>query len=303
MTTTSAAVPGTIVIAYDGSHHADQALTWAAQQADREDRTLTIMHVTRPATIEFGSLALAHRLPADLREAIRESGRALVSGARARALELHPGLDVATVLGEGDPRQTLINLSGESTCLVLGSRGRGRTASLLLGSVSVAVARHASCPVVVVRPFHPGKVRRGVLVGTDTGAHTQSTLEFAYRQASLRDLPLTVMYCVQYVDDLDQPVGFIDDDRPGLDEHRCALSESVAGMTEKFPDVNVRLRLAHGVPEACLISASASQDLVVVGRHHVGAADLVGLGGFATTVVENASCPVAVVCESALTQV
>jgi nucleotide-binding universal stress UspA family protein len=297
MTATSKPVPGTIVIAYDGSQHAEQAMNWAAEQADREQRTLTIVHVVRPATLEFGSLAVAHALPDDMREAIRKSGRALMSGARARALESHPALEVATVLGEGDPRQILIGLSEEATCLVLGSRGRGRVASLLLGSVSVAVSRHASCPVVVVRPFHPGKVRNGILVGTDAGAHTRSTLEFAYRQASLLALPLTVMYCVPDLNDPDLPVGAVDDDLPGLEEHRCALAESVAGMAEKFPDVRARLRLAKGTAELCLIGASPSLDLVVVGRHHIGAADLLGLGSFATSVVEGASCPVAVVCE------
>lgn len=297
MTITSTRASGTIVVGYDGSHHADQALSWAAEQADREQRTLTIAHVVRPATLEFGSMAVAHALPKEMREAIRESGRALMFGARTRALELFPALDVTTVLGEGDPRQILTGLSEEAACLVLGSRGRGRMASLLLGSVSVAVSRHSSCPVVVVRPFHPGKVRRGVLVGTDTGARTRSTLEFAYREASLRGLPLTVMYCVPGVHGPDVPLGVVDDDLPGLDEHRVALAESVAGMAEEFPEVRVRLRLGHGSAERCLIEASSSADLVVVGRHHVGAGDMVGLGSAATAVVEGSSCPVAVVCE------
>jgi len=301
MDITRTPAPGTIVVAYDGSHHADQALRWAAEQAERESRTLTIVHVVRPATLEFGSLAVAHALPDDMREAIRESGRAMMFGARARVLETHPAVDVATVLGEGDPRQILIGLTSEASCLVLGSRGRGRVSSLLLGSVSVAVARHASCPVIVVRPHHPGKVRRGILVGTDAGAHTRSTLEFAYRQASLWDLPLTVLYCIPDLNDRDLAVGtIVEDDQPGLEEHRCALAESVAGMAEEFPDVRARLRLAHGTAELCLIGASPTLDLVVVGRHHVGPADLLGLGGFATSVVEGATCPVAVVCEGVL---
>ncbi len=297
MTLTRAPAPGTIVVAYDGSHHADQALRWGAEQANREQRTLTIVHVVGPATLEFGSLSVVHALPDDMREAIRESGWALTHGARARVLESYPDLDVDTVLGEGDPRQILTVLSVDATCLVIGSRGRGRVASLLLGSVSVAVARHASCPVVVVRPYNPGKVRRGILVGTDVEAHSRPTLEFAYRQASLWDLPLTVLYCVPDLTGSDLGVGAVDDDRPGLDEHRCALAESVAGLAEKFPDVHVRLRIGHGSAELCLIGASPTQDLVVVGRHHIGAADLFGLGGFATPVVEGSSCPVAVVCE------
>ena len=78
--------------------------------------------------------------------------------------------------------------------LVLGSRGRGQLRSLLLGSVGVALVRHARCPVVVHRPGHAGTVRDGIVVGADATEESLPVLEFAYREASLRKLPLTVLY-------------------------------------------------------------------------------------------------------------
>lgn len=297
---TATTTPGTIVVAYDGSHHADQALIWAADQAALEGRTLTIAHVVKTvATLELGPLAMAGMVPGEVQDAIRSGARTIVADARARALDMHRELDVACVVDEGDPRQILLGYAADAHCLVLGSRGRGRIASLLLGSVSVALARHASCPVVVVRPFHPGAVRNGILVGTDGGDRTLPTLEFAYRQASIRHLPLTVVHCVPGPYGEEIPAGFLDDDEPGMEDYRCVLSESVAGMTEKFPDVPVRLRLGHGFVDRCLVTASASMDLVVVGHHHgPSGGDVLGLGSFAPAVVEGASCPVAIVGEA-----
>ncbi len=298
---TSSVNPGTIIVGYDGSHHADQALNWAAEQAAIEKRTLTLVHVVRDAaTFEVGNLATRNILRVDVHNALVAEAHLLLAEARTRALTAHEGLDVATVLAEGDPRKVLLDLSEHASALVLGSRGRGRLTSLLLGSVSIAIARHASCPAIVVRPHHPGKVRRGVLVGTDCGEHTRSTLEFAYRQASLRRLPLTVVYCVPYLSPDQTSAGFVPDDAPGFDDHRCLLAEAVAGMAEKFPDVRVRTTLGHGVVDRCLVTASSVMDLVVVGRHHTGTrGDVVGLGAFAPAVIEGASCPVAVVSESA----
>ncbi|MCW2784050.1 MAG: UspA domain protein [Marmoricola sp.] len=279
---TTEAPADSIVIGYDGSHHADQALRWAAEQAELENRTLTLIHVVKPISgLELGGLATANLIPDDVRTAVREGGRTTLFEARARVLADRPDLDVVTILGEGDPRQMLLSHSERAACLVLGSRGRGRVTSLLLGSVSVALSRHASCPVVVVRPYRPGTVRRGVLVGTDGGETTRSTLEYAYRQASLRDLPLTVLHCAP-------------DDS---EEHRV-LSESVAGLAEKFPDVPTRLEVSDVFVDRALIAASETMDLIVVGHHRDPVqGSLPRLGSHAAAVVEGARCPVAVVFE------
>ena len=66
---------------------------------------------------------------------------------------------------------------------------------LLLGSVSAALVQHAHCPVVVVRPEHRELVRNGILVGFDASPESRPVLEFAYREAYLHQLPLTVLEC------------------------------------------------------------------------------------------------------------
>jgi nucleotide-binding universal stress UspA family protein len=299
METSRTTRPGTVVVAYDGSDHAEHALRWAADEAALEGRTLSVVHVVKPLTgYELSASVGAWAPPDEVRKAIWSDAGHLLASVRDRLRDDLPNLDVELVLAEGDARQVLLDLSATASSLFLGSRGRGQLASLLLGSVSVAVSRATQCPTFVIRPHHPGRVRNGVVVGTDCTEQSLATLEFAYRQASLRGLPLTVVHCLGGTDPVSGVGAMIDDGSTGFEDERLRLAESVAGFAEKFSDVPVRLRLCHGVADTCLIRESARMDLVVVG-HHQGRAfgDLIHVGSFATPVVESAECPVVVVSE------
>ncbi len=160
--------PGTIVVGVDGSDHAKRALVWAAEQAALEGRPLTVVHVVDgndlPPPARAGS-------PGEQPQPVPEplsTARAIVQDAVASAEASRPGLDVVGAPRLGDPRQQLVELSETAHMIVVGSRGRGPFAGILLGSVSVSVAKHAKCPVVVVRPGPHGVVKPGVLVGADS---------------------------------------------------------------------------------------------------------------------------------------
>src|SRR4051794_1514313 len=184
--------PGTIVVGVDGSDSAHQALTWAADQAVAEHRPLTLACAVGVSTpVPPGGAAL----PLEYREGLLGEGRAALATARAELARRTPGLEVNEVLESADPRSLLIRLSEQAELVVVGSRGHGPVKSLLLGSVGVALARHAACPVVVHRPTHRGLVRNGIVVGADATAASAPVLEFAHRQAAMRDLPLLVLHC------------------------------------------------------------------------------------------------------------
>lgn len=306
--TTETVTRGTVVVGYAGPDDANHAVKWAAEQAALENRPLTLVHVLPPVTgYELAAMA-AYMVPDDVREAVHESGRTLLAEARSQLAEAFPEVEVETRLYQGAADRVLHELSEHAACIVVGSRGRGRIASLVLGSVSLSVARRSTCPVVVVRPNHPGKVRNGVLVGTDCTENTQATLEYAYREASFRKLPLTVLYSVppgvmRSVPGvrLDDVVEVFDDSVAELDANRRLLAETVAGLGEKFPDVRVQTCLGFAAADKWLISQSDSMDLVVVGHHHeTGIADAFGVGSYAMSVVEQAQCPVAVVFDPAV---
>lgn len=284
---------GSIVVGVDGSPSAQRALEWAIDQAVLEHRPLALVHGVGPgSTVWMDQAGFDHRTAL---EAMHDDAQLILTGAHTQVTRRAPDVEVHEVLRTSDPREALLEISQHAAMIVLGSRGRGPIKSLLLGSVSVAITRHAACPVVVLRPRNLGIVRSGVLVGADGTPSSLPTLEFAYRQASLRGLPLTVMHCFWDVRGANLGAGIVADDEPNLEGERLLLAESVSGMGEKFPDVNVRTELARGLPDDCLIKAADRMDMVVVGFHRQHRVPGMVYGSVASAVVEHASSIVAVV--------
>lgn len=189
----------------------------------------------------------------------------------------------------------LIDATRDVRELVVGSRGRGRMASLLLGSVSAAVVAHAECPVTVVRPHHPGKVHRGVVVGVDDTDGARTVLEHAFTEASERSLSLTVRHCTWTSTSGVTAPHLIPAGAPGHASSRLVVAEAVAGFGEKYPDVPVRTEIVSGLPEHALVPGSEDFSLLVIGRHRHSAFDRILRASVATGVVERARCPVLVV--------
>jgi nucleotide-binding universal stress UspA family protein len=145
---------GAIIVGVDGSDTSDGALVWAASYAAREDRPLVIAHalsaIATPDAAGWhfdggASFAVVY-------EQWRADGEAIAAAAAAKVAESHGTVGVTTVVEQGDPRQLLLRLAEQASLVVLGSRGRGPFRSLLLGSVTAAVAGRARCPVVVIPP-------------------------------------------------------------------------------------------------------------------------------------------------------
>lgn len=290
-------VPDSIVVGIDGSDDADLALTWAAEQADLTNRPLAVVHVIddRPiVTLPRGPVLV----PQDVLDAGERAANGLLPRAASQARGGRPDLRVTTHVRHGDPRRVLLELADHAHLLVLGSRGRGPVRSLLLGSVSATASRHAACPVVVTRPGSPEDVRHGILVGADGTPASRPVLEFAFRQASLRGLPLTAMHCfwdlaAAYGADPEVPL-----DSADAQGHRRQLEESVAAIAEKFPDVPVTTRLNRGAAQDRLTRGRRHWDLVVVGHHSRRGLARFLIGSTAIGVLERAHGTVAVVPEA-----
>jgi nucleotide-binding universal stress UspA family protein len=194
-----------------------------------------------------------------------------------------------------DPREALVEISGTASLIVLGSRGRGHLKSVLLGSTAVAVVRHARCPVIVYRPTDPAAVRNGVAVGADATEDSLPVLDFAYRLASLRNLPLTVVHSFWYFQQPSTVEEVLADPASAMSHQQLALSESLAGFAEKYPDVTVHTEIDQGMPERFLLRLTDEMNLLVVGAHHGSRAQQFMFGSVSVWLVEHATCPVAVV--------
>jgi nucleotide-binding universal stress UspA family protein len=232
---------------------------------------------------------------AEARAAVESSGRAVLDDAQEAVRQRAPGVEVREILRYADAADQLVSLSSSAAMVVVGSHGRGSVGSKLLGSVSVRVVRRAHCPVVVVRPGRTGAVRHGVAVGLDGLPESRPVLELAYHQASLHGLPLTVLHAawsssVRSVDAVQLP-----DSPADRDSEMAAFAESLAGMAEKYPDVHVTRRVVEGRAEDLLVDLGERMDLIVLGSHQPHGLERLLLGSVAVAVVEDATCPVAVV--------
>ena len=74
-----------------------------------------------------------------------------------------------------------------------------------------------------------------------------------------------------------------------------ALAEAMAGLGELYPDVRSSVRTSRGVPELDIARAASRADLLVVGTHQRGPVGRLLFGSVSTSVLEHATCPVAVV--------
>lgn len=137
---------GTIVVGVDGSEASRDALRWAHEEARLRGASLRLVHVW--VYPYLGPRTGVH----EPRELMEGDAAALLADELQRfRAEVPDGVAVEPRLLEGSPPDGLVAESRDAELVVVGTRGRGGFSTLLLGSVSSAVAHHAHCPVVLVR--------------------------------------------------------------------------------------------------------------------------------------------------------
>jgi nucleotide-binding universal stress UspA family protein len=142
-----------ILLPTDFSGCANYALPYAAAIARATGATIICLHVVEPIAPAVGYSGLAEPMPiADISEQLEDSAeRELPQLARC---EDFSGLDVEDVIVHGDAAAEIVRVAGEREVdlIVVSSHGRTGLGRILFGSTAEAVVRHASCPVLVVKP-------------------------------------------------------------------------------------------------------------------------------------------------------
>jgi nucleotide-binding universal stress UspA family protein len=278
-----------VIVGVDGSEESLLAVEWAAREARRHSSRLRI--VSAPDVMPRMH---AHQAsPAEIAAALRGIAARTLATALARSEEVAPGLPVDTRLLSGPPAVAVAESGSGASMLVVGARGAGGFAAMMLGSVSRYVAASASCPVVVVRE-ETMVVHREVAVGVRDPEDATEALAFAFEEAALRGADLVVVHTWYWLPSQADAL------RPADPEQIAAkavrqLAASLEEWQHKYPDVRVRQDVIRGHPGRVLASYSARTDLVVLGRHGHPAGPGPGIGSVQHAVLDHAHGPVAVV--------
>ena len=283
-----------IVVGVDWSESALEAVRWAAREAEWRRVGLRLINA-------FGWTVSGHssdpRLGAHYRNELLFRAREQVETAASAAAQVAPDIEITRDVRTGPPIAVLVAESHEAQLVVVGSRGAGGFTDLLVGSVAVALAAHAACPVVVVRGARhgdPPPMEGPVVVGVDGSPTSEAALAFAYEAAAARRAPLVAVHTWQ-----DNLVGLELAPLPDWEaietDERQLLAERLAGWGEKFPDVHVQRVVTRDRPAHTLVEQSACAQLVVVGSRGRGSFAGLVLGSVSHALLHHAKCPVAVV--------
>ncbi|MGC5233450.1 universal stress protein [Streptomyces albogriseolus] len=282
-----------MVVGVDGSEPSLRAVDWAADEAVLREVSLRVVYAFLWDRYEGAALA---------RDVGRPSGppspREIADAGARRARARRRGLRVTADVVPEEPEHALVREGRHAAALVVGTRGRSGLAELLLGSVSLAVAAHAGCPVVVLRGSHDNQaappVHGRVVVGVGEDVEASAAVRFAVEEARRRGVALEAVraWRCPVRESADHPLTYGESAR--LHEKRAA-EELDTALRHVPSDLRVYRRTVEGYARGVLLEASYRADLLVVGARrgdgHVG----LQLGRVAHGLLHHSACPVVVV--------
>jgi nucleotide-binding universal stress UspA family protein len=256
-----------IVAATDGSEESLRAVGWAAREAMLRGVPLRIVSAAALLPRMIGGHAMSgYDTVADT---VRQHRDQALAAASERATQVAPRLLIDADQLDGSPAAAVTDAGSGALMLVVGSRGNGPFAAMILGSVSRYAATHAACPVVVVRE-ETGAAHRQVGVGVGDLGHSASALDFAFEEAALRHASVVAVHA-WHIPQSDisraghapaEPAAYV-----FQTEAARELEALLDTWRQKYPDVPVSQDVVHGHPGRALAGLSARADLVVLGRH------------------------------------
>jgi nucleotide-binding universal stress UspA family protein len=284
-----------VVVGLDRSTGGRAAVEHAATLAERRHLPLRLVHAFEPSQFTIRPMA---SWAVEIEGAVRTSAEGLVEETLSGLAHDHPELSVSSRLQPGSAVVTLLEESRSAECVVLGSRGSGDFVDLLIGSTTLHVASQAHCPVIAVQAPKAGVAPRyGVIVGVDGSADSEDAIDVAFQLATETREPLRALHAWTDPSLLGPgallPV--VHDPALVVEEERLVLAESMAGWSEKYPDVAVEQRVVRGHPVGALVEAGADASYLVVGAKGRGPLRSMLLGSVSHGVLHHADGPVVVV--------
>jgi len=285
----------TVVVGYDHLPSGERALLEAAREAARRGASLTVLTafqwLTPVAPTAYAAL--------DLDQSVRDAATEIAEHGAGVVRSRYPGMTVTPLVQDGPTADVLGDLSREAELLVVGNRGRGGFAGLLLGSVSLRTLGTSTVPTMVVRGSEHTP-RDLVVAAVDVETPSEAALlEFAFTEASRRGARLEVLHVwdkpwfLTGADATEEVEAVVKEAVVNLDTF---LGSATRPLQARFPEVHMTRRIVEGTPSAVLNEASHHADLVVVGAHwHPDRRHGMRVGPVAHGLLHHADCPVAVV--------
>lgn len=283
---------GRWVIGVDGSECSRHAALWAAAQAKGRARELQLVATwsipASTAMTPMSSLTTSASF-----DALQESAQATVDQL-AQRIAPSIGVPVTRTVSQGSAATLLLDAARNSELLVVGSRGHGGFARLVLGSTSTHCATHSSAPVAVIPSTSPIDSVVSIVVAFDASENSIAALTWANRFAA----PGSTIECVSVWDST--PIA-VNTDQIVFPEASDIVEERVEHLVGQTirpirrDDIEVRHRFIEGQPRMVLAEFAASCDLLVVGARGHGAIGSAVLGSVSTWLLHHAVRPVVVV--------
>lgn len=281
-----------VVVGYDGSPEAVDALMWAAAEARERGARLTVLSTVDIYTASQGAPPLL--------DGVEDAQLRVAQEGADRVTTLDDGLAVEARAVLANPAAALVEASQEADLVVIGNRGRGRVTGGLLGSVAFSVTTRAACPVVVMRgdPARRPGPGRAVVVGVDSPHGADAVLAFAAQAAERAGAPLVVL--AAWTTPQVAGEGWAGADYAAVVEWARSSAEidadvALDAVRASHPRLEASVRVLEATAGRALAEASAEAGLVVVGARGRGAAASLFLGSVSHATIHTAHCPVAVV--------
>ena len=271
-----------VLVATDGSPHADAAVQWVQHLPFPPDREVMVVTVIEPPAARWPGMP--DSTPGDLPDMRIVEARRLADDTASKLLT---GKTATGRVVEGDAQHEILAAVRDwgADVVVVGARGLGVVKGLLLGSVSLGVVRGAPCPVLVCRGS-PREVRT-VTVALDGSEPARQALDWLIRLPTASTLRLRL---VGVAEAAKAEIAAIR--RVEIQKELDAVAR-IAGA--RVPDVAVTVTTGRPVARIVQEARRHGSDLLVVGARGAGAATRLLLGSVSESLLRRAECPVLVV--------
>lgn len=289
-----------VVVGFDASDESMAAAAWAAREAEARERPLVVVRafdwhwppMPMPTSTSVSVLA-------DDGGEVRSAVQVQLDRGVAEIRREHPGVDVGAAVTDGHPALALATVADETDAelVVIGASGAGAVERALLGSTASELVRTTHRPAVIVRGAAPRSGADRVVVGVDGTPTSRRAMGFALDFAARHGHRVGVVHAWTASLPDPMPESFMPHQGGLRATADAVVSSQLEEWRDRYPDVAVDHCALEGRPADALLKQAEDAALLVVGSHGRGPLRRTVLGSVSHRVLQQASCPVAVLRE------